>query len=129
MISNPVRFFINGSDTRSFTYEGGSRLFHWSPYENGLSKSMECNVIFFANDEDHARDVLRRMFEFWIECNDLYLKSKHGIDNYSNLSDHRVAETERLKSYLRNIDETKVQLAPVDQLFEVGWACNDSLHV
>ena len=129
MINNPVRFFINGSETRSFTYEGGSRLFHWSPYENGLSKSMECNIIFFANDENHAREVLRRMFEFWIECNNLYLESEHGTDNYSGLSDYRATETKRLKSYLRNIDKTKVQPAPVDQIFEVGWACNDNLHV
>ena len=94
MISNPVTFFINDEETRSFTYEGGSRLFHWSPYESGLSESMESNVVFFANGEDHARDVLRRMFGFWVERNDLYRNSTR--DNHSV----NLAETRRLKSFL-----------------------------
>lgn len=124
MISNPVTFFINDNETRSFTCEGSSRLFHWSPYESGLSKSMECNVIFFANDEDHARDVLRRMFEFWIECNDLYRESTRDDNHSVNL-----AETRRLKSFLRKIDKMQILPAPMDQFFEVGWASNDNLHV
>jgi|ERR1041385_57439 hypothetical protein len=123
MISNPVTFFINDHETRSFTYEGGSKLFHWSPYESDLSKSMECNVVFFANDEDHARDVLRRMFEFWINCNNLYRKSTRDIHSVN------LTETRRLKSFLREMDKMRIELAPINQFLEVGWASNDNLHV
>jgi hypothetical protein len=121
MIGNPARFFINGSETRSFTYEGGSTLFHWSPYESGLSTSMESNVVFFANSEDHARDVLRRLFEFWVECNETYIKTTE--DRFNS------AETEALRHYLTIMDQMKISPAPVNQFYEVGWADNDTLSV
>lgn len=120
MISNPARFFINGNNDRQFTYEGGSTLFHWSPNLSGLSSSMESNVIFFANDEDHARDVLRRLFEFWIEHNELYVKSiLPERDRYSS----RNGEIRVLRDYLN------IERAPTNQFYQVGWACNDNLNV
>jgi hypothetical protein len=127
-ISNPARFFVNGSDDREFTYEGGSTLFHWSPYDSGLSNSMESNVVFFADSEDHARDVLRRLFEFWIDCNERYVKSKKAEDRHGFVS-RNTAEIETLRYYLEQIDQMKITEAPTDQFFKVGWACNDNLNV
>lgn len=128
-VGNPARFFISGSDEREFIYEGGSTLFAWSPYDSRLSTSMESNVVFFANDETHARDVLRRLFEFWIECNDLFLKSKHSKDDRHGLSDRRACENRVLRRYLEMMEKMKITPAPTNQFYQVSWACNDNLNV
>lgn len=128
-ISNPATFFINGFEQRRFTYEGGSMLFNWCPYDSGLSTSMESNVIFFANDVDHARDVLRRLFEFWIECNDLYVKDKQRDQDRHSLRGNRESETRVLNRYLENIDQMKFKAVPTNQFFKVSWASNDDLNV
>jgi len=130
MISNPATFFTNGSDQRQFTYEGGAKPFHWSPYNSGLSKSMECNVVFFANDIDHARDVLRRLFEFWIECNESYLKSKRDSkrDDHGLINSRRM-EITTLRHYLAHFDDMTISEAPTNQFYKVGWASNDDLGV
>lgn len=129
MISNPARFFVNGSDEREFTYEGGTKLFHWSPYESGLSKSMESNVIFFANDVDHARNVLSRLFKFWLECNEEYVRSKDTKNDYHGLAASRQTESETLCYFIENLEKMTISEAPTNQFYKVGWACNDDLSV
>jgi hypothetical protein len=117
-ISNPCTWFINGHDEESFTYEGGSILYHFSPNDNGLSGTMENNVIFFANDEDHARDILRRMLEFRMQCEKKYqADEKHLSSGRSYLAE----------GYLKDIDNIKFTLAPINQFYVVGWACNDTI--
>lgn len=120
MISNPVTVHT-WNKIEKFTYEGGSQLFHFSPYDNKLSRALECNVIFFAHDKVHAKDVLKRMFEFVIK----------GLENKSTTHREVLAMHERrynqFKSYLENIDDIKLSMAPTDQFYEVGWAGNDTV--
>lgn len=137
MVSNPATFFINGSQTRKFTYEGGNTLYHWSPHDSGLSTSMESNVMFFADSVDHARDVLRRLFEFWIECNEQYIKSQQeydkrnrvAVNDYHGLSSARAAEVRTLGRYLSVMDRMKLTPVPTNQFYKVSWASNDDLGV
>lgn len=129
MISNPATFFISGSEYRSFTYEGGAKLFHWSPYESGLSTSMESNVMFFANNVDHARDILRRMFQFWIACNEMYIANKTKDDDRHGLTSNAAKEVKVLRRYLESMDKMKFSEAPTNQFFKVSWASNDGLSV
>lgn len=117
-ISNPCTWFINGNDEESFTYEGGSILYHFSPHDNGLSGTMENNVVFFANSEAHARSVLIRMLEFRINTHKKYKKSQ-GHDGYR---DARIAQ-----AYLDNIATIILEPAPTDQFYVVGWASNDTI--
>lgn len=129
IVSNPATFFINGQDARSFTYEGGAMLFHWSPYASGLSTSMESNVIFFANDVDHARDVLRRLFEFWIKCNTKYVKYKHNQNDRHGLAANAESEIKVLNHYLANMGQMVISEVPTNQFYKVSWASNDGLDV
>lgn len=129
MISNPATFFINESKAKSFTYEGGTTLFNWSPYDSKLSTSMESNVIFFANDITHAHDVLLRLFEFWISCNEQYVKHKRKSGDEHGLVEHREAEIRVLRRYVENIESMTIRQAPTNQFYEVGWASNDTLSV
>lgn len=137
MIANPATFFTSSSEYRSFTYEGGAKLFHWSPYGSGLSTSMESNVMFFANDVDHARDVLRRLLEFWIECNDLYIaheqesdkKRRVAVNDYHGFVSAKEAETRVLRRYLTVLDKMKFNEVPTNQFYKVSWASNDDLNV
>ena len=131
MISNPCQWFINGSNRKEFTYEGGTTLYHFSPNDNNLSRTMECNVVFFANDEKHALDVLKRMMTFRIKCANEYIEankdsgSYHSQDFIRRTNDYN-SETSAL---IRAIEDGKVQLsiAPVNQFYKAGWACNDNI--
>lgn len=113
MISNPCTWFINGNETESFTYEGGTKLYHFSPYDNGLSSTMECNIIFLANDEKHALDVLKRMLEFRIAR---LTKESGGNPGDAN-------------EYLKALKDGRVKIyeAPSNQFYKVGWAENDTI--
>lgn len=123
MISNPVCPFINGFDTVPFVYEGGTTLYHFSPYDNNLSKHMHCNVIFLANSEAHAINVLKRMFEHIIECGEKYLQYKEDI---YDITPRRI---DRYRTFLRAANEGKIKLtiAPTNQFYKVGWAENDTV--
>lgn len=130
MISNPVTLFAGGGDSehlRRFTYKGGKYLYHFSPYDNGLSRSLECNIVFFANDEQHAFKVLERMFRFVVSCH------RKQIRYYKkNPADHSVLTDQsfkRFSGYLKALQEGKITItkAPTNQFYKVGWASNDTL--
>jgi hypothetical protein len=129
MISNPARFFISGNEERSFTYEGGSKLFHFSPYANKFSQTLENNLVFFANDHDHAIDVLKRMLEFALECKMEYLKNKIGV-HADELKDEARRSCKNFSMYLEMIEAGRIKLteAPMNQFMKVTWADNDSIH-
>lgn len=132
MISNPCRWFINGSETKSFTYEGGSKLFHFSPYDNGLKDSMGCNVVFFADNHGHALDVLKRMFKFRLECAAKYIAhnkdEKYSSHTAEFIEDAKKDRKETAK-YLTAIEQNKIKLAiaPQTQFYKIGWASNDTI--
>lgn len=133
MISNPATFFVNGSKTKSFTHEGGSRLFHFSPYDNKLSTTLENNLVFFANDEEHAADIFRRLIKFAIECGEKYIKSKEqgkkGIHD-DDFVERAYKQNKRFIDYLEALAKGKIKFteAPTNQFYEVGWASNDTIR-
>jgi len=114
MISNPIKLFVSGNNEEEFTYEGGKHLYHFSPKQCGLSNTMEMNLIFFANNGKHALDVLERMFKFCIKCR----------KTYNNLYGTPI---ERFQHLLDNKEKWIVTLAPIDQMFIVGWASNKTI--
>lgn len=132
-LSNPCNWFISGSEQKKFTYEGGTKLFHFSPNDNGLSRYMDCNVIFFANDEAHALDVLKRMFKFRIEC--AKEKIEHSLTKGANNAHAQEFRENAMKSetqtteYLNAIEngKVKVTLAPMNQLYQADWASNATI--
>ncbi len=136
MISNPARVFVTGNETKEFTYEGGEKLFHFSPMDCGLSDYRNWNVVFFANDEEHALDVLKRVLVFHIGCTEEFDRSeaerdkKYGYSRhreyYNNVHKNQIATC---RKYLDAIKDGKVHasLAPTDQFYKIGWACNDNL--
>ena len=129
MISNPVKLFATGGgsqDQKEFTYEGGTKLFHFSPHDNGLTNSMENNLVFFANDLDHAKDVLKRMVQFCVDCENEY----DAYSKKNNSYNHHIGTKERFEGYLKHIEEGKMVLteAPTNQFYIVGWASNTTVH-
>ena len=126
MISNPINPFINGSESIPFTYEGGTKLFHFCPRKNGSTNYSE-NVIFFANDLEHAQDVFKRMIEHLFECSKSYKTFKNTPDEY--LNSVRGDELNNCKLLLEKIKNQELILeeAPVNQFYKVGWAGNDTV--
>lgn len=120
MISNPIKFFVTGSEQKSFEYEGGKILFHFSPYDNGLSNTFEDNVVFFANDEKHAINVFKRMLKFGIQCSRERGPGSSGYSSYRK---------KRFEAYIDALNSGKIKLtkAPMNQFYIVGWASNDTL--
>jgi hypothetical protein len=131
MISNPCRFYISDGKEKSFTHEGGKHLFHFSPYDNKLSISMEMNIVFFANSEEHGLDILKRMFEFMIDCKIEYLKNENESKSVHASEFERRAKNDcnRAVEIIKAIDSGMVRLekVPMNQFFKVGWALNDTL--
>ncbi len=72
MISNPCNWFINGNETDAFTYEGGDKLYHFSSVDSKISSYFSVNVVFFANSEEHALDVITRMFKLALDTHVRY---------------------------------------------------------
>lgn len=130
-ISNPCQWFATGGsydDIKAFTYEGGKYLYHFSPHDSGISgfdHYMACNVIFFANDEAHAKNILERMFKFHQSCNEDYMKYK-GY-KHDEILDRRNSNDNYVRIILNEKDKWKVSLAPTNQFFVVGWASNDNI--
>lgn len=122
MINNPASYFVDGNHTDEFSYEGGEKLFHFSPKLSGLSKSMEMNIIFFANDYTHAKEVLKRMFEFAIKCYSTDYSSMH-----EDINDRRVGSKNYYKRLLENEDKWIVIPAPTNHVMKVSWASNDTI--
>jgi hypothetical protein len=131
MIGNPCNWFITGSDKVVFIYEGGSNLYHFSPHDNDLTISMECNIMFFANDEKHALDVLKRMLNFRIAVSKKYNSDKMNTGSVHSeyYIDESTRKAEKAQSWVDAIDAGKIKLslAPKDQFFKVTWASNDTI--
>lgn len=76
---------------------------------------MEMNVIFFANNIEHAKSVLTRMLKFGLTILNAY-DSEYRTEQY------------KIKKYnhlLSNSDKWVITEAPLNQFFKVGWASND----
>lgn len=123
MIGNPCNYFVNGSDREAFTYDGGPVLYHFCPRDSGLSTCMEMNVIFFAKDKEHAKIVLGCMLRFKLFCLQKYDKSVKEQQRFPG--DLRRAD--KVRHLLSNHAKWKITLAPLNQFYEVGWACNDEV--
>ena len=114
MIQNVAQRNTNSfnDENRYFEYEGGSILFHFDPTECGLTEPRfhPTNVVFFANDEAHALDILKRFLEWFVS---------KGIGE-----DHCGYRPSLIKHYLENFDKVKVEAVPNNIFMNVDWAGN-----
>lgn len=122
MLSNPVTVFVSGNEQKYFKYEGGEKLWHFSPRQCGLSTTMNTNVVFFADDGKHALDVLTRMFQFMIDGYSVKYKSQN-----IKMDERRDRNLSYMEKILSNKDKWIITLAPTDQFYKVGWASNDTI--
>lgn len=119
-VSNPCTWYTNGYDEKSFTYEGGSKLFHFSPYNNGLDGTYHINMIFAADNNKHAVDVIKRMISFAINCQKQYTNNCafYSLEFFTEM-------LKRIKSgKFKGKLATEVKM---NQFFTVGWASNDTI--
>jgi len=109
-LSNPCRWDWN---KKGFTYEGGTILFHFCPSNCIKHKDFEnyipLNVLFFANNEEHAKDIIERMLRF-------------RLTQSTDSSRPKAAQL-----ILDHKDEWVVNSVPNNQFYKVGWTCNDTI--
>jgi len=130
MTSNAINPFINGNETRPFEYEGGEALYTWCPYSYNLSTTLECNIIFFADNLEHARQVLIRAFEHVINANNDYDKTVDPERRHAaEFKSRNARQTERCLGYIEAINSGKADptLAPRTQILKTAWAANDTI--
>ena len=130
MISNPATFFISGSDKISFIYNPGKHLYHFSPNDNNLNKHMGFNIVFFADNEAHGLSILKKLFNFIIRAKAKYLHDQSGKEaHYMEFKSKAENVQSEINEYLKALNKGKIKLtkAPMNQVFKVGWACNDTL--
>jgi hypothetical protein len=113
-LNNPCQW--GASESKPFTYEGGAKLYHFNPstcvkYER-FDHWIPVNVIFFANNEKHALDIIERMLRFRLKKKPTAYDD-HGRQLAQVILDHK--------------DEWKVNEAPTDQFYTVSWASNDTI--
>lgn len=90
---------------------------------------MAVSVVFFANDEAHARDVFRRMLEFRLDHarkQGVYYNEVSGV-HHDKYSSREKKTMEMVEDWLSRIDEAVFTEAPTNQFFTVGWAFNDTI--
>jgi len=116
MLSNPCSWFKGGGSSKNeqhyIIHDRGDKLFHFCPYNCGLTDSYNVNIIFFAYDKKHAASIIEKMLQFRLTCN----------DNLSGEDGKKLAQF-----LLDNKDKWKITPAPMNQFYSVGWAANDSI--
>ena len=114
---NPVTYFINGNDTESFTYEGGSILY--SVYYHPIC------ILLFADSIDHAKNVVKRMLEFKRDCASKSLEVQFNKPIlYKEAYTHDFNNAE---SMIKKIDKFEIKEALKNQVYKTAWALNDTI--
>ena len=88
-------------------------------------------VIFFAKNEEHGLDVLKRMLQFCIACKAEYLEyNYHSPSTHSDyFIEMAIKENSKYADIIKAIDDGKIKLSlvPMNQFYKVGWASNDTI--
>ena len=117
--SNPFSFYVDGSTEKNYVYQPGKNPYHVY-YKEGPNKGcgwIPFSLMLFADNEDHARKILREGFLFMKKCELEYLAS-----NSSNIILHKSAD-----EYLVMVDKAQITLVDRGQIFKIGWADNDTI--
>lgn len=121
MISNPCKWPAKGKmkkDTHGytqFTYKPGKHLYHFDASDSegtgshipGWERYMGLNLVFFADDQQHAALIFEDMLRHRVKCGE--------TNNYGNA-----------QVILDNKNKWKFTLAPTNQFYKVQWADNDT---
>jgi hypothetical protein len=126
---NPCTWFGNGGswgDQEPFTYEGGTTLFYFAPSvevdKKVFSHWVPISLLFLANDEEHAKNVIERMLKFRQEVNARHEKYLGHKDFTRMTGDHDLPTI-----LLKNKEKWIVTKAPSNQFYKIGWADNDTI--
>lgn len=100
----------------SFTYKPGKYLYHFDASDcdptgshiPGWEHYMGMNILLFANSKKHAVEIFEAALKLRVQC----------ADN-SNFGDAQV--------FLDNKHKWKFTRAPLNQVYHVGWAVNDTI--
>lgn len=121
--SNPCKWYV-GIDPIIFVHEGGSTLFHFAPGKE-VHDSLTCwipiNLIFFANNKEHAAEIIERMLKFRILLNK---KQKEEFGRDYSIGESTLQLPQLL---LDNKDKWIINEACTYQFYKVGWADNDTI--
>ena len=117
MIANVGFLKYENGETIRYTHAGGVHLYHFDATACGLIEPRYnvTNVVFFANSEKHALQVLKDYFN---ACKNIGLLDR---------DDHCGFRPSIIKHYLDNFDKVKVSLVdPKNSGFmSVAWAGNE----
>ena len=118
MISNPSRGILPDPGCK-----GGLGLYHFSPYDNGLTGSKGNNLILFAKSFEDAVQRYKEVFETILER-----EEGRSFDFIDKSFHHDIVSENtknRMKAYLRILTVDTVSYVAATHPFIVGWATND----
>jgi hypothetical protein len=126
--SNPVRYFVTGSDTREFRYGAGPTPF----YAIGRSKGyIHFSLLVFAHSEEHVRQILEDMLVFAKVCHDEYARYKllHDAEDRHDFVDRNDRHLYNLTAAVHGAEgyTLTIDRADTGQLYKIGWASNDTI--
>ncbi len=129
MITNPAQYFINGSTVKKFTYDEGTMPFNFQPKDCGLTSSRESNVLIFANNIRHAKEIIEKLFIFKRECliKNRLSKLDREIADIEYYDDKLKTELIKIDDILNNKDKWVINHCPKNQPYLISWASNDTI--
>ncbi|URG13776.1 hypothetical protein [Acinetobacter phage vB_AbaS_TCUP2199] len=135
MISNPIKgtvytpikdtpWFSSKDVFYTYTNQRPEAIKAWNfqPYDCGLSKYMEANLLFFASDEHWAKNLLKDMLLWYVKNNPDDPNERMNVAMRT-----QQWKREKVQEWLDNWEKVKVVEVPMNQFFIVGWAGNDTL--
>ena len=137
-MANPCRFWVEGSETESFTYKPGAKP--WFMHLSGHAH-IKFNGLIFADDEQHAREIIVALCDFARACHRKYVEHEKECEkeypnggysawrlvrqNWHTQTDYKLL---RLAAQGRTPERLEFHLIPaaMNQCFKVSWASNDN---
>ena len=126
-ITNPCKYFTNGSNREEFTYTPGSQVFQIHVRESSV---IWINAIVFADNLRKAAEILEELVLFRLEKYEQYKNNKNSDEDYCAINAERcqkiITALQLPDKRFENI-EVHINYAPRNQLYKTSWASNDNI--
>ena len=118
LYSNPVRVFTGFSKEASYTFEPEGTI----PFcvRVSIRNHIPINVMVFSDTKENAVERVKKSLAFAIE--NIY---KNEEPQHRDLLGRKEKQA-MYKDYLKNYTWEVCRIEP-NQLFKIGWACNDTI--
>lgn len=119
--SNPFNFFINGNETKEFTYKPGATPYYVYVKQ---SYSIAFSVVIFADSEKHVKRILRKAVKFSMDCR---IEYAHAAGQMIRQSGNWNMLGDILNDKSGPDKHLSIEVVNTNRPLQVSWASNDTI--